>query len=135
MKKYKVYLLGMALIFAWAVTGCSAKAPAPVEKFGGKGTYQAVQLSKKQAEGYVIPIGNANIVCAMTDVGMIGCGAFDVMALDSYKYPAAKMKSSTGGSIATIDDLLNGTVKEVNKEAEKLGVKIGMTGREALEHM
>lgn len=66
---------------------------------------------------------------------MIGCGAFDVMALDAFKYPAAKMKSATGGAIATIDDLLNGTVKEANKEAEKLGIKTGMTGKEALEHL
>lgn len=135
MKKYTAYLMVLAIIFALAAIGCNAATPAPVTKFGGKGIYQPVQLSKKQAEGYIIPIGQANIVCAITDVGMIGCGAFDVMALDAFKYPAAKMKSSTGGAIVTVDDLLNGTVKEVNKEAEKLGIKTGMTGREALEHL
>ncbi len=71
----------------------------------------------------------------VTDVGMAGCGAFDVMTLDSFSIPAVKVKSSTGGSISTIDDLPAGIVKEVNQEVEKLGVKMGMTGREALDNL
>jgi len=70
-----------------------------------------VQLTGKQADGYVIPLKKANIVCVITDVGMAGCGAFDVMVLDTYDYPAVKMKSSTTNPIATVDDLLEGQSK------------------------
>jgi uncharacterized protein YunC (DUF1805 family) len=92
-----------------------------------------VQLSGKQADGYVIPLGPVNLVNVVTDVGMVGCGAFDVAALNNFGYPAAKVRPSRGSSIATIEDLLEGIVKEVNPNAKKLGLKIGLTGREALE--
>ena len=92
-----------------------------------------MQLTAKQADGYVIALGPVNLVNVVTDVGMVGCGAFDVAALNNFGYPAAKVKPSQGSSIATIEDLLQGTVKEVNPAAEKLGLKVGQTGREALE--
>jgi uncharacterized protein YunC (DUF1805 family) len=92
-----------------------------------------VQLTGKQADGYVIPLGPVNLVNVVTDVGMIGCGAFDVAALNNFGYPAAKVSPTQGNSIATIEDLLQGIVKEVNPAAEKRGLKVGLTGREALE--
>jgi uncharacterized protein YunC (DUF1805 family) len=42
------------------------------------------------------------------------------------------VKATRGPSVATIDDLLLGEVKDANAAAIKLGVKIGMSGREAL---
>jgi len=95
--------------------------------------HKKVQLTSKQADGYVIPLGLLNLVNVVTDVGMVGCGAFDVAALNNFGYPAAKVRPAAGRSIATIDDLLQGIIKEVNPAAEKLGLKIGITGREALE--
>ncbi len=92
-----------------------------------------VQLPRKEADGYVIPLGPVSLVNVVTDVGMVGCGAFDVAALNNFGYPAAKVRPAGGSSIATIEDLLQGIVKEVNPNAEKLGLKVGLTGREALE--
>ncbi len=92
-----------------------------------------VQLTRKQGEGYVIPLGPVNLVNVITDKGMVGCGAFDIVALNNFGYPAAKVKAAEGGSIATIEDLLHGIVKEVNPAAEKLGLKVDTTGRQALE--
>jgi uncharacterized protein YunC (DUF1805 family) len=92
-----------------------------------------VELTRKIAEGYVIPLGPINLVSIITDRGMVGCGAFDLAALNGFGYPAAKVRSIHGGSIATIEDILDGIVKEVNPSAERLGLKNGMTGREALD--
>lgn len=92
-----------------------------------------VQLTRKVADGYIIPLGPANLVAIMTDVGMIGCAAFDVAALDSFSYPAAKVRPSIGPSIIDTDDLLKGIVKEANRSAMGRGIKNGMTGRAALE--
>jgi len=97
--------------------------------------HEKVQLTNKEADGYVIPLGPVNLVGVMTDVGMVGCGAFDVAALDNFSYPAARVKATRGTSIATIDDLLVGEVKDANEAAGKLGVKVGMSGREALDRM
>ncbi len=98
-------------------------------------TQEKVQLAKKEAEGYVIPLGPVNLVCVVTDVGMVGCGAFDVGALDKFNYPAARVKSAMGKPIATIEDLLEGIIKDANVQAANLGIKVGMTGLEALELM
>jgi len=92
-----------------------------------------IQLAEKQADGYVIPLGGIKLVSVVTDMGMVGCGAFDVAALNNFSYPAAKVRPSQGDSIASIDDLMVGIVKEVNPAAEKLGLKTGITGKEALE--
>jgi uncharacterized protein YunC (DUF1805 family) len=96
---------------------------------------EKVQLTFKQAEGYVIPLGAINLVMVITDVGMVGCGAFDVDALDGFGYPAARVKSTTGSGIASIDDLLGGEVKDANMAAKELGVQEGISGREALDRM
>jgi uncharacterized protein YunC (DUF1805 family) len=92
-----------------------------------------MQLMRKLADGYVIALGPVNLVSIVTDVGMVGCGAFDVAALNNFGYPAARVRPAQGSSISTIEDLLQGIVKEANPAAEKLGLKVGQTGREALE--
>jgi uncharacterized protein YunC (DUF1805 family) len=98
-------------------------------------TQEPVALSKKMAQGYVIPIGPVNLVFAVTDGGMVGCGAFDVMVLDKFNLAAARVRSATGSSVSTLADLLAGIVREANAGAEKLGIKVGMTGKDALERM
>ena len=92
-----------------------------------------IQLTRKTADGFIIPLGPANLVAIKTDVGMIGCGAFDAAALDSFSYPAAKVRPSIGPSIVDTDDLLKAIVKEANRSAMGRGIKNGMTGRAALE--
>lgn len=38
------------------------------------------------------PLGPINLVSVITDVGMVGCGAFNVAALNGLGYPAVKVK-------------------------------------------
>jgi uncharacterized protein YunC (DUF1805 family) len=94
-----------------------------------------VKLATKEAEGIVIPLGPANLVAVITDMGLVGCGAFDVAALDSFSYPAAKVRPSIGPSIVDTDDILKGIVKEANRAAMGRGIRTGMTGRQALERL
>jgi len=92
-----------------------------------------VHLTRKKANGFVIPLGPANLVAIMTDVGMVGCGAFDVAALDSFSYPAARVRPAIGPAIMDTDDILKGIIKEANRSAIGRGIRTGMTGRQALE--
>ena len=92
-----------------------------------------IQLNTKKAVGFVIPLGPANLVAIKTDEGLVGCGAFDVAALDSFSYPAVKVRPAIGPAITDTDDILAGIVKEVNRSALGRGIKTGMTGRQALE--
>jgi uncharacterized protein YunC (DUF1805 family) len=147
MKRWTTYLIpaGLIILLSTSFLTCSMSTPVTgtsleesavimVPSESGENTIHCkVQLTNKQADGYVIPLAQVKIVCIITDVGMIGCGAFDVIALDSFGIPAAKMKSASGNPIATIDDLMDAVVKEANNEAAKLGIDAGMSGREALD--
>jgi len=94
-----------------------------------------VQLSKKEAQGYVIPLGTINLVTVVTDRGMVGCGVFDVQVLDRHGYPAARVRPVACSSIASIEDLLAGEIDDLNQAASRLGIRVGMSGKEALDLM
>lgn len=95
--------------------------------------YERISLGHKVGEAFTIPLGLVNIVFIATDKGMVGCGAFDVKALDKFGYPAARVKPSQRDIIETINDLLAGTIKDVNNAAKELGIVEGMAVKEALE--
>jgi len=92
---------------------------------------EIIRIGKKEIEGFVIPIGTVKLVFARTEKGLVGCGAFDVMALDKFGYAAAKVKPR-GESVRDLDDLMSGEIAAANSSAEKLGIKEGMTGKDAL---
>ena len=92
-----------------------------------------IHLAKKVAKGTVIPFGPVNLVMILTDQGMVGCGMFDVAALDKFSFPAAKVRPAAGPGIVTTDDILTGIVKEANRAAVSRGITNGMTGKEALD--
>lgn len=96
---------------------------------------ETVPLEHSAARGYVIPAGPVSLVHVIAAKGMVGCGAFDVQALEAFLYPAAKVRPVTGPCIASVEDLLKGIVRETNPSAERMGVKVGMTGRTALDLM
>ncbi|MFH0879548.1 MAG: YunC family protein, partial [Lentisphaerota bacterium] len=95
----------------------------------------SIQLKNKTAEGCAIQTGPLRLVICKTDTGLIGCGLVDVMVYDRFQFPAAKVRAEGKPLIETVEDALNGIVREVNETAQKRGVKAGMTGREALELM
>ena len=66
---------------------------------------------------------------------MVGCGAFDVAALDKFGYPAARVRPTGKDSIDNIEDLMAGEIKDANAAALNLGVSVGITGKEALDLM
>ncbi len=94
---------------------------------------ERVPLKNSTGEGFVVPLGAVNLVGVVARNGMVGCGAIDVRALERFGYPAARVRPSQGPSIGNVSDLLAGIIKEANEGAQRLGVREGMTGREALD--
>jgi uncharacterized protein YunC (DUF1805 family) len=90
-----------------------------------------ITIGGREVEAVVLPIGPVNLVYARTEKGLVTCGAIDPMALDKFGIAAARVKPS-GSSVANIDDLLAGIVREANLAAQALGVTVGMSGRDAL---
>ena len=61
-------------------------------------TEKQIQLSKKQADGFCIPLGAVNLVCIKTDIGLVGCGGFNAPALDNFNYPTVIVKKEARDS-------------------------------------
>lgn len=94
---------------------------------------EEIPLKHSPATGYVLPLGPVNMVWAVARAGLVGCGAIDVAALGRFGYPAARAGPGQGSAITDLRDLLSGVIREVNPQAGLLGVRIGMSGREALD--
>jgi len=95
---------------------------------------EKIKLSEKTADGYVVDFGPVKLVFARTDKGIVGCGIIDVGTFEKFNFPAVKVKAAQG-SINTLDDLLKAKAVAVNGPASNLGIKNGMTGKEALERL
>ncbi len=84
---------------------------------------------------HVIPLGPANLVFAQTERGILACGAIDPAALQRFGLPTARVKPTRGASIANLEDLLSGEVRDANDAAAAMGVRTGISGREAIALM
>jgi uncharacterized protein YunC (DUF1805 family) len=92
-----------------------------------------IQLKNSKASAFIVPLGPVNLVWVVARMGLVGCGAFDVRALEKFGYPAARIRAVKRTSVENLDDLLSGEIKEVNTEAERFGITVGMSGAEALD--
>lgn len=80
-----------------------------------------------------VPLGAASLVLALTaDGGVLGCGAIDPAPLGRFGIAAARVRPTTGPSVATGADLLAGVVTEANALAQERGVVVGMAGDAAV---
>lgn len=94
-----------------------------------------VEVDGREVELVVLPLGPVALVYARTERGLLACGAVDPAALEKFGIPAARVRPTRGTSIANLDDLLTGEVREANAKAQALGVVPGMLGREALRRL
>lgn len=72
------------------------------------------------------------IVC---NNGTVACGAFDVELMDEHNQTIATAHGAPNHHLITCEDLLQARISEVTMLAQEFGVKVGMTGREAVEKL
>ncbi len=92
-----------------------------------------INVKGKEATACVIEMGPFNLVLIKTAKGMIGCGAFDVKALEKFSYPAVKIKSTDGSPVKDEADFLKGIAVEVNSFAKERGIEVEMPGKNILQ--
>jgi len=76
---------------------------------------------------YSIPTTNTNVLIIGAENGFLGCGYLNIEVANKVGDICAIV---TG--VKTPDDMLEAKVVAVSEAAEKLGIKEGMTGKEAL---
>ncbi len=74
--------------------------------------------------------------CAIhTSRGLVGCGIYDIRAANEFNLAVAIARGTPANPLREPEDLFEAKILEVSKAAEKLGVKTGMTGRQAVDVM
>ncbi len=72
--------------------------------------------------------------CAIhTANGLVGCGIYDIRSANEFNLVVAIARGTPAKPLRDPEDLFNAKILEVSQAAEMLGVKPGMTGREAVE--
>jgi uncharacterized protein YunC (DUF1805 family) len=81
-----------------------------------------------------VKLPETNLLVVTSDKGYIMCGALDVALLNE-KLKDRKVIAGRAVGVRTIEDLLHAPLESVTYEAENLGIKAGMSGRDALLKM
>jgi len=92
-----------------------------------------IPKKKTYAQGIEASWANGQWVAIICNKGMVGCGAFDVKLMEEHEQVIAIARGSIERPLITCDDLLNAKIVGMTKLARNLGVKEGMTGRDAVE--
>jgi len=67
--------------------------------------------------------------------GSIVCGSFDIEALNGFGLAAAKIVPKPGNPAHNLDEFLEREITDVNDLAKKMGVRQGMSVKDAAELM
>ena len=71
----------------------------------------------------------------LTRAGIVGCGIYDLKTPAEFGQAIAIAKGTPANPLTEPEDLFDAKIVGVTPQAEALGIKPGMTGREAVELM
>ncbi|MGE0757131.1 MAG: DUF1805 domain-containing protein [Pirellulaceae bacterium] len=71
----------------------------------------------------------------MTPAGLVGCGIYDVKTAGEFGQAVAIARGTPAQPLVEPEDLFDARIVDLTPRAEELGVRKGMTGREAVEQL
>lgn len=71
----------------------------------------------------------------LTRAGIVGCGIYDLKTPAEFGQAIAIARGTPANPLTEPEDLFDAKIVGVTPQAEALGVRVGMTGREAVELM
>jgi len=69
----------------------------------------------------------------LTEAGLVGCGIYDVKTAADFGQAVAIARGTPQKPLVNPEDLLDARIVEATPQATELGIRVGMTGREAAE--
>lgn len=85
-------------------------------------------VGNQEFEATTVRTPNVSILLIVGQKGLLGCGYVNHLAGDRFGDAVAIVRG-----VSNYEEMLNAKVVEVNETARRLGVEVGMLGREALE--
>ncbi len=95
---------------------------------------QPIVIQDRTVIGIDVKLPKTNLLVVTTDKGYIMCGALDVQLLNE-RLKDRKIIAGRATGVKTIEQLLDAPLESVTIEAEKLGIRKGMKGRDAILKM
>lgn len=93
-----------------------------------------ISIDGRIAVGVTVDLPKTRLVAISTGNGYIMCGALDVGLLNTRLADRGIVAGRALG-VRTLEDLLAKPLESVTQEARRLGIREGMTGKEALSLM
>jgi len=69
----------------------------------------------------------------LTEAGLVGCGIYDVKTAAEFDQLVAIARGTPQNPLVNPEDLLDARIVDATPQAKAAGIKVGMTGREAVE--
>lgn len=69
----------------------------------------------------------------LTEAGLVGCGIYDVKIAAEFGQAVAIARGTPQNPLVEPEDLFDARIAEATPQAQALGIRPGMTGREAVE--
>ena len=76
---------------------------------------------------------NGQYCAILTEAGLVGCGIYDVQTAAVFGQAVAIARGTPQHPLVEPEDLFNARIVDATPQARELGVRVGMTGREAVE--
>ncbi|WP_240374485.1 YunC family protein [Bacillus piscicola] len=95
-------------------------------------TVSPLSLDGQLFTATTVELPETTLLIVSGEKGYIMCGALDIEVLNG-KYPKRKIAAGRALGVRTIDQLVEAPLQSVSKAAEELGVKAGMTGKDAMK--
>lgn len=86
-----------------------------------------INVAGMEFEAVNVATGHSNVLLIQAGAGFLGCGYFRIDVADKLEDPVAIVRGVTNPA-----EMLEAKVEEISRAAEKAGVRIGMSGCEAL---
>jgi uncharacterized protein YunC (DUF1805 family) len=69
----------------------------------------------------------------MTAAGLVGCGIYDVKTAAEFGQAVAIARGTPQNPLVNPEDLFDAKIVDATPQAKELGIRVGMTGRDAVE--
>jgi uncharacterized protein YunC (DUF1805 family)/acylphosphatase len=92
--------------------------------------YEKIKLFGGDADGFSLNIGNAPLLIIKAEKGYLMCGYLNMNAANKLGDVAGRV---TG--VKNFDDMLKAEVAEISKNAEKIGIEVGLKGEAFLNKL
>ena len=69
----------------------------------------------------------------LTEAGLVGCGIYDIKTAAHFGQAVAIARGTPQNPLVNPEDLFDAKIVDATPKAQELGIRVGMTGREAVE--